>query len=187
MTEPPEPSETPPALGLESKTVRIVSYDPRWPALFREEAERITAAVAEAGLPPLDLEHVGSTAVPGLAAKPILDMAGGRDPSDAGTAYVAALEGAGYVYRGESGVPGRDFFRKGAVRSHHLHLVEKGGSEWSRYLGLRDALRSDPVLREQYASLKHALAERYPRDREAYIEGKSRFIDSVVGRPRREL
>lgn len=175
----------PAALGLASKAVRLVTYDHRWPLLFAEEAERIAAAVAAAGLPPLRLEHVGSTAVPGLAAKPILDLAAGRRPDVSGSAYVPALEAAGYRYRGEQGIPGRDFFRRGTDRTHHLHLVEKDGTEWRRYLAFRDALRSDPTLLERYASLKRELAERFPRDRESYIEGKSEFIDSVVGISRR--
>lgn len=170
----------PEPLGLESKTVRLAAYDARWPDLFREEAERITRTVAAAGLPPLGIEHVGSTAVPGLAAKPVLDLVAGRDAGVPAAVYVPALEAADYVYRGESGLPGRDFFRRGTPRTHHLHLVEKGGEHWRRYLGLRDALRRDPALRDRYASLKQDLALRYPHDREAYSEGKSAFIERIL-------
>lgn len=170
----------PEPLGLESKTVRIVSYDPRWADLYREEAERIRGAVATAGLPPIRLEHVGSTAVPGLLAKPILDIAAGRDSGVPASAYVSVFQAAGYVYRGESGVPGREFFRMGALRSHHLHLVEHDSEQWRRYVGLRDALRATPALREQYAALKQDLAGRYPADRDAYTEGKTDFIEKVL-------
>lgn len=169
-------------LGLESKMVRVVPYDARWPGLYRAEAERVARAVAEAGLPPLALEHVGSTAVPGLAAKPVLDLAGGREREARAAAYRPVLEGLGYVYRGDGGLPGRDFFRRGEPRSHHLHLVERGGAHWRRYLGLREALRADPALREAYASLKRELAVRYARDREAYTEGKSAFVDDALAR-----
>jgi GrpB-like predicted nucleotidyltransferase (UPF0157 family) len=167
-------------LGLESRTVRVVPYDTRWPAIFRAEAARLTEAVAVAGLPALILEHVGSTAVPGLAAKPILDVAAGRRREIPADVYVPVLEAAGYVYRGNSGLPGREFFRRGDPRSHHLHLVECGGWHWQRYLGFRDALRADVTLRDAYAALKHELAARYPHDREAYIEGKTTFVESVV-------
>lgn len=170
----------PESLGLESKTVRLAPYDARWAALFREEAERITRVMAAAGLPPLRIEHVGSTAVPGLAAKPVLDLAAGRDAAVPAAVYVPVLERAGYIYRGESGVPGRDFFRLGTLRTHHLHLVEHEGEHWRRYIGLRDALRADPMFRHQYAAIKQELARRYPKDREAYTEGKSAFIEDVL-------
>lgn len=167
-------------LGLESKVVRLVPYDARWPLLFEEEAVRLETTIGRSGLPPLRFEHVGSTAVPGLWAKPVLDMAAGRPPGVEAALYVPALESAGYVYRGESGVPGRDFFRRGELRSHHLHLVEIGSLHWRRYLLFRDALRENARLREEYCSLKQALARRHPRDREAYIEGKREFIDEAI-------
>lgn len=167
-------------LGLESRTVRVVPYDARWPALFRAEATRLARAISAAGIPALILEPVGSTAVPGLAAKPILDLAAGRRSEISADDYVPVLEAAGYVYRGNSGLPGREFFRRGDPRSHHLHLVECGGWHWRRYLGFRDALRADAVLRDAYAALKHNLAAQYPHDREAYIAGKTHFVEAVA-------
>ena len=167
-------------LGLESKTVRVVSYDDRWPDLFDAEAARIVGAVTSAGLPPLAIEHVGSTAVPGLAAKPILDLAAGRPPDILSRTYIPILESLGYIYRGDGGLPGREFFRRGMLRSHHIHLVELGGTHWSRYLRFRDALRADPALRDAYADLKRVLAVQFPRDREAYIAGKADFVERVV-------
>jgi GrpB-like predicted nucleotidyltransferase (UPF0157 family) len=167
-------------LGLESGTVRVVPYDARWPALYEDEARRIARAVAEAGLPSLELEHVGSTSVPGLAAKPILDLAAGFSSGAAAPGYIPVLESLGYVYRGDGGLPGREFFRRGVVRSHHLHLVQSGSMHWVRYLAFRDALRADPALRDAYARLKQELAARHPRDREAYIEGKTEFVEAVL-------
>jgi GrpB-like predicted nucleotidyltransferase (UPF0157 family) len=167
-------------LGLESKTVRVVPYDARWPALFRAEATRLASAISVAGLPALRIEHVGSTAVPGLAAKPILDLAAGRQGQTSVGAYISVLEAAGYVYRGDGGLPGREFFRQGELRSHHLHLVEFGGWHWQRYLGFRDALRADATLRDAYAALKNELAAEYPHDREAYTEGKASFVEAVI-------
>jgi GrpB-like predicted nucleotidyltransferase (UPF0157 family) len=166
------------SLGLESGTVRVVPYDPAWPALFAAEAARIEAALGP-GLP-LALEHMGSTAVPGLAAKPILDLLGGYPPGAPVAPYVDALVGAGYMHRGEQGIPGREFFRRGEPRAYHLHLVVEGSTVWREQLAFRDALRRDPALRDAYAALKLALAGRFPRDRESYIDGKTRFVRRVV-------
>lgn len=168
-------------LGLASKTVRVAPYDARWPLLFDAERERIDDAVRAAGLPLLELEHVGSTSVPGLAAKPILDIAAGRASAVPGAEYVPVLERLGYVHRGEQGLPGREFFRRGELRSHHLHLVERGGMHWRRYVVFRDALRADVALRDAYGALKQELARRFPHDREAYIDGKTEFVTRVVG------
>jgi GrpB-like predicted nucleotidyltransferase (UPF0157 family) len=173
MTEP---------LGLESQVVRLVPHDRRWNDFYRREAERLASAIAAAGLPALRIEHVGSTSVPGLAAKPVLDIAAGRIDTVAAAEYVAVVEGAGYVYRGECGLPGREFFRRGEVRTHHLHLVELNGEHWQRYLCFRDALRTDDVARDAYEALKRELAQLYPRDREAYVEGKREFVEDVIGR-----
>ena len=171
-------------LGLESGVVRVVPYDAAWPELFAEESARIAAAVRARGAPPLALEHVGSTSVPGLAAKPILDILGGHRAEVPAAAYVAALADAGYVHRGDRGLPGREFFRRGEPRSHHVHLTAIGGAHWREYLAFRDALRADPALLAAYAALKEALALRHPRDRERYIEGKTAFVRRVVaGRP----
>ena len=171
MTEP---------LGLESKMVRVVPYDGRWPALFEAEAKRIVHAVTAAGLPGLALEHVGSTAVPGLAAKPVLDIAAGHPAATVPSVYVALFESLGYIYRGNCGLPGREFFRRGELRSHHLHLVERTGTHWARYLRFRDTLREDPIVRDAYAALKQDLAVRYSQDREAYILGKTEFVEGIL-------
>ena len=165
------------SLGLESGTVRVVPYDPAWPALFAAEAARIAAALD--GLP-LRLEHMGSTGVPGLAAKPIVDILAGRPPGSPAAPYVEALVRAGYQHRGEQGIPGREFFRRGTPRSWHVHLAEEGAPAWRTPLAFRDALRADPALAAEYAALKLELAARFPRDREAYIEGKGPFVARVL-------
>jgi GrpB-like predicted nucleotidyltransferase (UPF0157 family) len=177
--EAPDRAATEP-LRLESKTARVVPYDDRWPVLFEVEAGRITGTVERAGLPALVLEHVGSTAIPGLAAKPILDIAAGRPPAIEPSVYIPAFESIGYVYRGDGGLPGREFLRRGVLRSHHVHLVELNDAHWSRYMRFRDALQVDSSLRDAYAELKETLAARYPRDREAYIAGKTEFVERVL-------
>lgn len=168
-----------PALGLESGTVRLVPYNPAWPRLFAAEAVRI----AEVSAPlPLQLEHTGSTSVPGLAAKPIIDILAGRPPGEPAAPYVAALRRAGYDHRGEQGIPGREFFRRGDPRSYHVHLTEVDSPFWRDHLSFRDVLRADPSVAAAYEELKRELAARYPRDREAYIMGKGPFVVEVLRR-----
>lgn len=161
--------------------IEIAEYDPRWAGAFRLEREVLCEALAPwlAGVP----EHIGSTAVPGLAAKPIIDiMAPVRSLEDARPA-VAAAEGAGYVhfpYRADV----MHWFCKPSpsMRTHHLHLVPMGSRLWNERLAFRDALRADGTLREEYRDLKLALAARYRHDREGYTDAKTPFIDRVLER-----
>ncbi|HEY6157135.1 MAG TPA: GrpB family protein [Gemmatimonadales bacterium] len=159
--------------------MRLVEYDERWPSLFRAEASRILAAAPELRL---TLEHVGSTAVPGLCAKPVLDILAGHTAALPALACVSPLERARYEHRGDAGIVGHQFFRRGQPRAYHIHLVELGGRLWREYLAFRDYLRSDTRAAAEYADLKRQLAARYPRDREAYISGKSSFVVATIHR-----
>ena len=170
-------------LGLESGVVRVVSYDPRWAQLYEAEASQLEAELAARGVS-LVLEHVGSTAVVGLAAKPVLDILAGRHAHDDRGRIIQALELAGYDYRGEQGIPHRDFFRRGKPRQYHVHLAEIGGSFWNDHRAFRDYLRANPVVADAYSELKRALAARYPNDRESYIDGKTAFVQGVLIRAR---
>jgi GrpB-like predicted nucleotidyltransferase (UPF0157 family) len=161
------------SLGLESGVVRLVEYDARWPALYLEESARILTATADL---PITLEHIGSTAVPGLCAKPVLDILAGHPAAVPVLDYVPAFERAGYEHRGDAGLAGHQFFRRGQPRAYHIHLVELGGPLWREYLAFRDYLRSDQAAAARYAAIKRSLAERFPRDRESYVTGKSSFI-----------
>ncbi|MDP9205214.1 MAG: GrpB family protein [Gemmatimonadota bacterium] len=173
------------SLGLESGKVRVVSYDPAWPELFEIESERLQGVFADARLS-LVLEHTGSTAVPGLAAKPILDILAGYPKGAKIDTYVEALVAAGYVHRGEQEIPGREFFRRGNPRAYHVHLVEIGSPFWQDHLVFRDRLRADSSLRDAYADLKRDLAWRYATDREAYITAKGPFVQQVLALPLRQ-
>ena len=166
-------------LGLESGIVRLVPYDPAWPGLFSAEAERLQKLFSSAGLA-VALEHTGSTAIRGLAAKPILDILGGYAAGANLTACIDVLTKAGYVHRGESGIPGREFFRRGDPRAYHLHLTAIDSQFWRDHLTFRNRLRADDALRDSYAALKIELAARFPRDREAYIEAKGPFVNDVL-------
>lgn len=166
-------------LGLESGIVRLEPYDPAWPDLFAAEADRLQKLFAAAGLV-VTVEHTGSTAIPGLAAKPILDILGGYPERTPVTEYINVLTAAGYVHRGEQGIPGREFFRRGNPRSYHLHLTPIDSRFWLDHLTFRNRLRADKALRDAYAALKHDLAARFPRDREAYIEAKGPFVNGIL-------
>lgn len=164
-------------LGLAPGVVRVVEYDARWPGLFTAEGQRIRKAC---GALAIQLEHVGGTSIPGMCAKPVLDIAAGRPLGTSVLDYVVPLARAGYEHRGERGVPGREFFRRGVPRAYHLHLVEEGGPLWCDYLAFRDYLRSHPSAAQQFAGHKRALAVRFPNDREAYIEAKSTYVLEIL-------
>jgi GrpB-like predicted nucleotidyltransferase (UPF0157 family) len=166
-------------LGLEPGVVRLAEYDPQWPALFEVEAARITRAVSPLAI---TFHHVGSTAVPGLVAKPVLDMLATYEDPDLRWQYITGLTAARYVYRGEQGIPGRDFFRRGDPRSYHLHLVAADSGFCQEHLDFRDMLRADARLRDAYAALKQELAARFPDNRPAYIEAKGPFIQNALQR-----
>ena len=166
-------------MGLEGGTVRVVPYDSMWPSLFAAEAGRLEQRFAVAGLVVM-LEHMGSTAVPGLAAKPILDILAGYPEGASVPAYIDVLTRADYVHRGEQEIPGREFFRRGNPRAYHVHLTAIDGQFWRDHLTFRDRLCFDKTLRDAYAALKHDLAARFPRDREAYISAKGAFVNSVL-------
>jgi len=169
-----------PPLGLRRGEVVVLPYDPRWPMLFEEASAQLTAALGPAIL---TVHHVGSTAVPGLCAKPILDvLVSVPDFADA-TGLVAQLQVLGYEFRPEEEIPDRHYFRRppgGELRTHHLSLAEPGSRHHRTTLAFRDALRHDPELAAAYARLKLELAQRFPRDRPAYIEGKTHFVEQVL-------
>ncbi|MBA3670712.1 MAG: GrpB family protein [Gemmatimonadaceae bacterium] len=164
-------------LGLDAGTVRLANYDPRWPALFRAEAERILEALGPLARA---VEHYGSTSVPGLAAKPILDILVGTDQFGDPGPFTARLEPLGYEYAHWAGVPDHQVFGRGAPRSHLLHLVQFDGSSWRDALRFRDRLRTDATQRQAYAAVKLELATRYPTDRPRYTAEKGAFIEGVV-------
>ena len=164
-------------LGLKRGIVRLVPHTERWHDLFTEEEDRLRVAISEYAL---SVEHVGSTAICGLPAKPIIDIAVAvREIADA-EKCVMPLERIGYEYRGEQGIAGRHFFGKGEPRTHHLHMVEMSSDFWRSHLLFRDYLRQHREVRENYEKLKQWLAQKYEEDREAYTEGKAAFIEEVL-------
>ncbi len=161
----------------------LLDYDPAWPAAAAEAAAAILAACT--GIV-TTVEHVGSTAVPGLRAKPVLDLMPGFATFADGFAAVPAMESLGYEYRGEYGIPGRHYFTKRIegndhVWKHNVHAYEVGHPEWVRHLVFRDALRTNNAWRDEYAALKDELALRFPDDVQAYADAKDEFVERVIG------
>jgi GrpB-like predicted nucleotidyltransferase (UPF0157 family) len=130
----------------------------------------------------LRIEHIGGTSIPGMCAKPILDILAGRPAGTAPKDYVIALKRAGYDHRGEHGVPGRQYFRRGEPMGYHVHLVEESGPLWRDYLAFRDYLRAHPYGARQFADLKRTLVARFPLDREAYTNAKTARVQEILVR-----
>jgi GrpB-like predicted nucleotidyltransferase (UPF0157 family) len=169
-----------------SDPVLVVPYDEAWPSLFLRERGRIEGAIG----PWMEgIEHIGSTAVPGLAAKPVIDIMVGVGSLDDSPVIVGRLVGIGYEYvpELERTMPSRRYFRRltGGRRTHQIHLVERSNlGWWDRHVLFRDYLRSHPETVAEYGRLKCRLAERYRDDRQAYTEAKGDFISGVVVRAR---
>jgi GrpB-like predicted nucleotidyltransferase (UPF0157 family) len=159
--------------------IEIAEYNPRWPLEFAREQQLVSQVLAPwlVGLP----QHVGSTAVPGLAAKPIIDIMAPVASLEASAGGIAAAERIGYVYFPYKREVMHWFCKPSpAHRTHHLHLVPMGSRLWQERLAFRDALRSNAERRHEYQALKLRLAAEHRGDREAYTEGKVAFVTRVV-------
>jgi GrpB-like predicted nucleotidyltransferase (UPF0157 family) len=162
-----------------SDGVRVVEYDPRWPGLAAAEIERVRGALGAAAV---GVEHIGSTAVPGLAAKPIIDLLVSVAALD--ESYVAPLQDLGYLFSRFEDSPERHFFGRPheRPRTHHAHVVVAGGAEERRHIAFRDLLRTDPDVAAEYAAVKRAAAAAHPDDLFAYMDRKDPFIRRVQAR-----
>lgn len=159
--------------------VEVVDYDPSWPAQFQAEAEILRRALARWLLGPV--EHIGSTAVPGLCAKPVLDIMAAVATLDSSRPAIVAASELGYCYAPYQ-VELEHWFCKPspAVRTHHLHLIPVGTPQWLRPIAFRDYLRGHPDVAAEYGMLKQQLARAHRLDREAYTQAKRPFIDRVT-------
>ena len=163
--------------GVEERSIVVVPYRPDWTETFRRHREHIAAAL---GAGALGIDHIGSTAVPGLDAKPIVDMLLAVADSADEDAYVPAMENAGYVLRvREPEFEEHRMFRT-AERDVHVHVLSDGSAEIERYLRFRDALRAAPHLRERYQTLKLTLAAQDWPDMNAYAGAKSELVEAII-------
>lgn len=163
--------------GIERREIRIVDYDPRWPVRFVTEAAKIGSALGGAAL---SVEHVGSTSVANLAAKPIIDVLLVVIDSADEAAYAPALEGVGYELRVRE--PGFEEHRmlRTALRDVHVHVFSRGAAEITRMIAFRDRLRCDPNARREYERVKRQLAGRPWPDMNAYASAKGPLIERLL-------
>ena len=172
MTEPPHA-----LLGLAHGKVMLSEANAGWSVLYEAEAARLAAQIAPFIV---DMQHFGSTSIPGIKAKPIIDILIGLQRFEDGEKLVVPLTALGYDYVGIDMVPNDHLFGLGVVRTHLVHAVTFGGHHWVRNLRFRDSLTADPALRAGYERLKVDLATRYPEDRAAYTAAKAEFIDRIA-------
>lgn len=160
--------------------VIILDYDPDWPRRFQSLRKRIADALGNMASA---IEHVGSTAVPGLAAKPIIDIDVLLVSETMLPAAIERLAGLGYIHRGNLGVPDREtFFAPANDPAHHLYVCPPCSAEFRRHMAFRNYLRAHPEVAKTYRDLKIALAERFREDRAAYNTAKSEFVEELTRR-----
>jgi GrpB-like predicted nucleotidyltransferase (UPF0157 family) len=166
-------------LGLRRGSVQLMPYDPAWATLFESERDRLQQALHPYAL---DIQHIGSTAVPGLAAKPLLDLGVAVSDAPAVAACIPLITGLGYTYRGYRGASQGYFFDIGPEHSltHYLHLLMIDQPGWQNYLRFRDYLRAHPAARDAYQQLKQDLAIRFADERAAYSAAKTAFVEHIL-------
>ncbi|MCD2138086.1 GrpB family protein [Salinicoccus halitifaciens] len=156
------------------RNIRVVDYDTQWPLMFEEEKEKFEQIFGDELTA---VHHIGSTSVPGLKAKPVIDIMPVVKSIDAVDSCNDALQDIGYEALGEYGIPGRRYFRKGGDdRTRNIHFFEAGSDHIKRHLSFRDYLRNHEEVCKQYGDLKSQLADRFPHDIGGYMEGKDKFI-----------
>lgn len=176
----PEVDDARDVLGLESDRVRLRPYTSRWAELFALEAPAIRAALGSLAI---DVQHVGSTSIPGLMAKPILDIAVALEQLSSYPLCIDRLAAIGYEHVPWQGLARNEVFSKGVPRTHLVHVVEYGGDKWHDYLKFRERLANVPGLAREYETLKRTLARTHALDRAGYTAAKHAFIRGVLDAP----
>ncbi|WP_425448293.1 GrpB family protein [Dethiothermospora halolimnae] len=166
-------------IGLKRGTVKLLPYDSQWKKEYDNEKELLNFTI---GKYILDIQHIGSTSIEGLWAKPIIDIAVGVESLDLVTEIKSLLEDIGYEYRGNAGVEGRVFFTKGKeeLRTHYLHIIVFNGYIWRNQINFRDYLRVHKEYIDEYSNLKEKLEAKFSEDRGSYTKKKSEFINMIL-------
>jgi GrpB-like predicted nucleotidyltransferase (UPF0157 family) len=152
----------------------LVAYDPAWPERYEQQRRTIEAALGDNLV---EIHHIGSTAVPGLRSKPVIDILLGLRRLDPTRAEIAAMAARGFQYLGEFGIPARCYFAK---EDCHAHGFLVGEGQWHSHLRFRDHLRADRDARERYAAAKLEIAERVGWDRRRYVEEKEHVVSALL-------
>jgi GrpB-like predicted nucleotidyltransferase (UPF0157 family) len=162
--------------------VVVVPYDPTWSSEFDTESQRILAALGDNVV---SVHHIGSTAVPGIFAKPIIDMLLEVHDVVRLDGQTREMEDLGYEAVGEFGISGRRYFRKSnylGVSTHHVHAFQGGSAEIERLVAFRDYMIAHPAEARAYSALKRELARAHPADKQAYVDGKDEFVKEHVAK-----
>ena len=164
-----------------ARIIQVTPYDPSWPHLYRQEARQIANVFFDQVIL---IHHIGSTAIPGIKAKPIIDMLLEARRIEIVDSFNEALIELGYEPRGENGIPERRYFvrRNFEIHTHHLHVFQTGNKQIDRHLDFRDYLRAHPDQAQAYSQLKELLAKKYIHDPVAYTDGKNEFIRTIDSR-----
>jgi GrpB-like predicted nucleotidyltransferase (UPF0157 family) len=162
--------------------VIVVPYDSQWPGAYEFASAEVAAALGESLL---EIHHIGSTAIPSMHAKPVIDMLAVITELEAADKANGRMEALGYQAMGEFGIAGRRYFRRddgAGVRTHQVHAFAQGSPHVRRHLAFRDFMRAHPAPAKEYATLKRRLAAAHPQDVEAYMDGKDAFIKEMEAR-----
>lgn len=162
-----------------SNIIAVVPHDPEWARAFVLASRAIASAMGDNLL---HIHHIGSTSIPGIYAKPVIDMLAVVSDVTAVDARAAAMQSLGYEVMGEFGIAGRRYFRLddvGGVRTHQLHTFQVDSPHVARHLAFRDYMRAHPTQAKQYSDLKRRLAAAHPHDMNAYMDGKDSFIKEM--------
>jgi GrpB-like predicted nucleotidyltransferase (UPF0157 family) len=163
---------------MHMSTITVVDYDPSWPSIFEALKSHVLQSL---GSLPVSVEHVGSTAIPGLAAKPIIDMDVVVASVADVTIAVERLSPLGYVHRGNLGIEGREaFYSPSGLPPHHLYVCAQGAIALANHLTIRDYLRRNSPAARTYSMLKKRLADTFPTDMDRYIQGKTDFLVRIL-------
>jgi GrpB-like predicted nucleotidyltransferase (UPF0157 family) len=163
--------------GSLMRKVEVTPFNEKWSLVFEEESEKLYRIYGDQLV---EIHHIGSTSVPGLKAKPIIDMMPVVKNIQSVDTYNEEMLAIGYEPKGENGIRERRFFQKGGDnRTHHVHIYQHGNYDIIRHLAFRDYLRTFPEKTQEYGNLKHELAKKYPYNIAAYISGKENAVKEI--------
>ena len=165
------------ASKTDKRRLEVFSYNPNWDKMYKKESEKIKN-ILNATI--IDIHHIGSTAMPGIKAKPVIDILVEVKDIEGVDQYNHKMKELGYEAMGEYGIPKRRFFRKGRIkRTHHVHIFQVGNKEIERHINFKEYLIAHPDKAREYSKLKEKLVNKHTYDVENYTNGKSNFIKEI--------